>query len=451
MRPHSLRVRLLLLSAIGITLALTVAGVVLTALFAHHLEAAQANALVSEFNRLVALIDADEPQPKLRQPMADPRFALPFGGLYWQVSDPVSGSVAHSRSVWEGRLESGPLTESASAPTIARIVDPEGTPALSVGRRLKFDLSDGSSRGLDVVVAEDLSGTEAAIADYRLSLGLALAVLGLALMGAAALQVTAGLAPLRDIQSGINAIRRGESARLGGDFPSEIAPLVQEVNDLAQAQERSIAFARERAADLAHALRTHMQILTSEARRIRLKGDEASAEAIDQLTAEMTSTIDHQLGLARLRARSPHLAGATEVGPPLEKLVEAIRCTERGERLDWQLTVEAGAAASIDPADFLELAGIVLDNAAKWARGRVAIECAVSGEELMLTVEDDGTSLDPEKIALLGGRGVRLDERRSGSGIGLSIAREIADINRGTIAFFPSRLGGLRVVTRLPA
>jgi signal transduction histidine kinase len=448
---RSLRVRLFLLSAVGIAIALTVAGVVLTALFAQHLQAAQTRSLIADLNRLVALVDAGKPTPRLTQPMADPRMALAYGGSYWQVSDPATGAVAHSRSVWEGRLESGTLTEGAPAPTVAPIIDPEGEPALSVGRRLSFDLPDGTSRTLDVVVAEDLAGINAEITNYRSSLALALAVFGAALVGAAALQVTAGLAPLRDIKTGINAIRRGERTKLEGDFPSEIAPLAQEVNDLAEAQERSIAFARERAADLAHALRTHMQVLSSEARRLRLKGDAGSAEAIDQLTVQMTGAIDHQLSLARLRGRSPHLAGSTDVAPLIGKVVEAVRRREDGAKLDWRVSIEAGAVASIDPADLLELAGIILDNASKWARTAVVVDCRVASESMVMSVEDDGPGLTSEQAQRLGTRGVRLDESKSETGIGLSIAREIADINHGAVTFATAPSGGLRVEVTLPS
>jgi signal transduction histidine kinase len=96
------------------------------------------------------------------------------------------------------------------------------------------------------------------------------------------------------------------------------------------------------------------------------------------------------------------------------------------------------------------LAGIVLENAAKWAESQVRITCATRGGMAELVVEDDGKGLSDEQIARLGVRGVRLDESSAGTGLGLSIAFEIVALNRGQITVDRGELGGLRVTSRLP-
>ena len=98
----------------------------------------------------------------------------------------------------------------------------------------------------------------------------------------------------------------------------------------------------------------------------------------------------------------------------------------------------------------LELFGNLLDNACKWARGKVLF-VVEPGPGLEFSVEDDGPGAPAEKLEQLSARGVRLDESVGGYGLGLSIAREIVNYYRGEMGFDRSpQLGGFRVRVRLP-
>jgi signal transduction histidine kinase len=451
LRSHSLRLRLILIWALAIVLSLTAAGVVLTALFAQHIESVAVRRLTVDLNRLAALIDADDPAIRLTQSMSDPRFEIPYGGIYWQVRDPASGQVGRSRSTWDQTLDTLGRPISANQPTELRLTDPEGAPAVAVARVLSFELASGGTRPLELVVAEDAKETDEAVAAYRLDMFRALLVLAGILVLAAWAQVTLGLAPLKAIRRGVSAIRAGNALRLEGAFPTEVQPLVAEVNDLTQAQELAIQFARERAADLAHGLKGNLQVLNAEAHELRLKGDEAAAEAIESLTREMARTIDHQLGLSRLRRRSPHRAAATDLGEGVERIVRTLHKTARGTELDWAVEIAPATAVSLDGPDLAELLGALIENATKWAKTRVRVSGLRQEGFSRLCVEDDGPGLSDAQIERLGQRGVRLDEARSGSGIGLSIVREIVALNGGELSFSRSALGGLCVLVRLPA
>lgn len=450
MKPHSLRLRLLLLSALAVLISLTVAGVVLTSLFAQHVEREATRRLTDDLNRLAALIDADAPALSLTQSMSDPRFDVPFGGIYWQVRDPSSGDLLRSRSTWDQTLSPPQSTLVADRATTFRLIDPEGSPAVGVGRDLAFELANGGTRTLEIVVAEDSEAAEAAVANYRADLFRSLIVLALILMLSTWAQVTLGLSPLKAIRRGINAIRTGRAQSLQGDFPTEIEPLVVEVNELTRAQELSIQFARERAADLAHGLKGQLQVLNTTAHDLRLKGDGPSANAIESLTAEMASTIDHQLGLSRLRRRSPNRTVSSDLEEYVGRTIRTLQKTSRGRELDWNVDIAAGTRIALDGSDLAELLGALLENAAKWANGRVAVRGGREGQRTVCSVEDDGPGLSQEQIDKLGQRGQRLDEERSGSGIGISIVREIVALNEGTLAFERSPLGGLAARVSLP-
>jgi signal transduction histidine kinase len=98
----------------------------------------------------------------------------------------------------------------------------------------------------------------------------------------------------------------------------------------------------------------------------------------------------------------------------------------------------------------LELLGNLLDNACKWARGRV--RCVIAQHDaLVIEVEDDGPGVSAESLARLTGRGVRIDESVDGHGLGLAITKDMVQLYGGGIEFMPApELGGLKVRVTLP-
>jgi signal transduction histidine kinase len=110
-----------------------------------------------------------------------------------------------------------------------------------------------------------------------------------------------------------------------------------------------------------------------------------------------------------------------------------------------------------DREDLTEVAGNLLDNAFKWSRGKVRMTAhpisdpTARRDGLRLVVEDDGPGIPVDERAHVLERGARLDERVSGQGIGLSVVRELAQLNGGTIAIDESPLGGAFIEIRFPA
>src|SRR4051812_28564286 len=80
-----------------------------------------------------------------------------------------------------------------------------------------------------------------------------------------------------------------------------------------------------------------------------------------------------------------------------------------------------------DCADFEEILGDLLDNACKWAKSRVLVTVRSSSARLFIHVEDDGPGLDAAHREAVFGCGQRLDEHMPGSGLGLTIAQELAE------------------------
>jgi signal transduction histidine kinase len=107
-----------------------------------------------------------------------------------------------------------------------------------------------------------------------------------------------------------------------------------------------------------------------------------------------------------------------------------------------------------DEADLEEMAGNLLDNACKWSKGQVGVrldaERNETGTLLLICIDDNGAGLSDEDAHKVLRRGVRLDEKTPGSGLGLDIVKELVDVYGGSLELKRSTLGGLLVELRLP-
>ena len=101
------------------------------------------------------------------------------------------------------------------------------------------------------------------------------------------------------------------------------------------------------------------------------------------------------------------------------------------------------------------MVGNLLDNASKWAKGQIGVtmlaERGKTGSMLLIKIEDDGPGLSEEEAQAVLRRGVKLDEKVQGSGLGLDIVKELVDVYGGSLQLKRSVLGGLLAELRLPA
>lgn len=448
MMRRSLRLRLLGGAALWIGLALLVAGLAIGWIFAANVERNMRDTLVASLNRLVARIDPAATVPVPSDPLPDPRYATPLSGVYWQVEDLSTGASWRSRSLWDEVLDTG--TTAGGGEGFATLAGPEGQPLSALRRDVRFATAAGAPRGFRVTLAENRALIDESIRRFGFDLALALVALAVALLLAAVLQVRLGLLPLRSVAAGIGAVRRGETPALPTSYPAEVLPLVNEVNELLASQQKSIDFARARAADLAHGLKTPLSVLKGLGDSLAARGDPDNARLVDELAGEMDDRVEYQLRLSRLRLRTAAHQLSASLNEAVHRTVAVLVRTREGERLDWQVELEPGLIVDIDRHDLTELVGVMLENAAKWGRSLVRIEGEAVDGMAVLRIAEDGPGLEPEALAQLGQRGRRLDESRRGSGLGLAIGLEIVAINNGRVDFGRAEAGGLQVTVRLP-
>ena len=305
-----------------------------------------------------------------------------------------------------------------------------------------------------VVVAGPQDWLDHLVANFRYRLTTALALAGLGLVAVTLFQVRFGLLPLRQIERGLAGIRSGTSTTLEGDLPAEIEPLQSELNALIRSNQAIVDRARTQVGNLAHALKTPLAVISNEARGDKSGLGDKVIEQAEIMRQSMTRYLDR----ARMAARVGVIGRVTPVAPVVEPLVRTLQRIHQDKGVVITVECPADARFSGEKQDLEEMLGNLLDNACKWARREVTLTVEVPpstsrarNRRLSITVADDGPGLNDEQRARIGKRGLRLDETKPGSGLGLSIVMELVQSYGGTCELAHAKEGGLAVHLSLPA
>lgn len=448
-KPKSLRLRLFALAAAVMAVAMVTAGFGLTALFTRHLERRIGQELDTHLQLLAGGLRIDDVGAlSLAREPADPRFSRVLGGLYWQISDAASGKKLVSRSLWDGALELPQDELSSGAVHTHETSGPDGA-RLLVHEREILVTANALEHKFRISVAVDRSEISQLGSGFARDLVPALGILGAVLLLGFAFQVGAGLRPLGTVQDALGAVRSGRARRLQINGPQEVEPLVNEVNALLEVQESELIRARDRAADLAHGLKTPLTALSASVQRLRAKGERELAAEIDKQAGRIRRHIEREL--ARARVRHGKLTAHANVAASVAAIVRTLVQTPDGERLNFQQHVPLDMSVAVDADDLNEILGNLIENATRHARTVVSIGGAANKGSVEISVEDDGKGLSKEGRAKALLRGVRLDSKGNGAGLGLSIAQDIVFAYGGELVLSQSPLGGLSASARLPA
>ena len=259
------------------------------------------------------------------------------------------------------------------------------------------------------------------------------------------------LSPFRMMRERLSDVRQGRSARLDGEYPSEVEPLVDDLNALLQDRDERVKHAVARAGDLAHGLKTPLAVLTHDIERADAAGQSELAESMRQQVRRMRRQIETHLAQARVTAAAPQPNARANVAAAAQALVRTMERIYADRALTIGVAVAPDVTVHAVLEDFEEMLGNLLDNACKWARSRVAVAAEAVADRVVVTVDDDGPGLDGALRQEVLQRGVRADEASPGSGLGLSIVRDLAEAYGGSIELQLSPLGGLRARLTLRA
>jgi signal transduction histidine kinase len=445
MKTWSLKWRLSLFAALGISIVLGLAGVAFAWLYREHVERFVMTELNLHMDQLLGNVLLDT-SGKIRvvAALSDPRFEQPGGGLYWQID--VEGQESlRSRSLWDETIVIPTPPETTEENHAHILTLPDGQEIFSLEKMVVVDGSSGSEKAVIVTVGIDRMRITTPVTEFQRALVSGLAITYAALLATVLALISLGLRPLKAVQRGLAALRTGAKVFDAQGLPDEVTPLAEEVNALVAARESQLVHARQRASNLAHGLKTPLAVMQAIANDLSAKRQTDASQAIALNTGQMRDLVDREL--TRSRMAEGLLIDRVELLPVIKRVLATMRKAPRGEAIDWALKVPSGVSIAMDGVDLMELMGNLLDNARKHAKSKIC----VTYSDQALTIEDDGKGVDAAALSNILQRGVRLDEKSPGSGIGLAIVSDLADVYGLSLELRRSELGGLAVVVGMKA
>ncbi len=441
-RARSLSRRLIFVAMIWIALSLSAGGIVLSFIFEQTVREAFEENLTAQLRAVTASLGVDsDGKLDVVTPLDDPRYRQVQSGWYWQIKGP-NNFLLRSRSLWDEALSVVTNTRPGQI-DFSDMVGPRDQQL----RAAATIVNRTEVAGLQIVVAVDTAPLDAQVRRFNRIIFAALGTLGLGLAIAVILQVMIGLRPLHRLAKDLNAIRDGTQDQLTQDHPQEVAPLVEAFNDVRAHDYETLAKARREVGNLAHSLKTPLAQLVT-----KLDAVEPNARArLMRHVSDLHSKIDFYAARAATAAARGVTARRIEVSVVIDDIVSALRKIHADTQKVAHVHVPANLTVLAEEEDVTEIFGNLLDNAFKWAHGRIDVTAhSTANDFVTIVVEDDGHGVPEDKMSSIF-QGQRLDETVPGTGLGLQVVRDIVQAYDGTLTLERSVLGGLRAAVKLPA
>ncbi len=438
-RTSSLKTRLAWGLAVSLVLLFTLLAIGVKLAFQDILNTQMSTRLGHDAESVLNALTIDDMGPLVDPGRMDPIFSRPFSGHYFVVA--AGDQRLRSRSLWDQDLQ----VDFAAARKSPQVVQgPQGQTLLVIAHAYKK-----SGREVQIAVAEDLTHLQRAVQKAQWRYGFAVLIGLVLLVAVQRWLVGTTLRPLDGVLEDVAALERGDVVSLRETVPEEVRPLVAEINRLLTLMTHRVARSRNALGNLAHALKTPLTLLTQMADAPEIAANPVLRKRLSQETDTIGRLMERELKRARL-------AGAAAPGQRLDLneeltgLASALAAVYREKNLKVVVDLPPNTGFSGDREDVLELFGNLMDNACKWAESTVRVRREMA-PGLVLTVSDDGPGAAPEVIDTLTERGTRADESAPGHGLGLAIAREVAESYGGSLVLDRSEtLGGFKATVTLP-
>jgi two-component system sensor histidine kinase BaeS len=267
--------------------------------------------------------------------------------------------------------------------------------------------------------------------------------------------------PVRELMGTVTELAHGHyDKRAVGAGRDEIGRLSEAVNSLASTLEKNRSARQRWMADIAHELRTPVAILKGEIEALAdgvRQPDSRSLASLGEEIEQLAALVDDLQTLAlsdagALNLRREPIDLAALVQQAAEPFAE--RLASRGIALELNLPPVAEIPG--DAQRLRQLLHNLLENNLRYVEngGWVEIRLEATPGGAQLTVSDSGPGVTDDHLERLFDRFYRVGQGRSrasgGSGLGLSICRNIAEAHGGSIRAKPSRSGGLAITVELP-
>jgi len=439
----SLTKRIISLSIFWIVIALLATAFLLSRFYRQHIEEHYDAHVFTHVEELMASVESGpNGAVTLSREPTDPRFHRPNSGWYWEI---LAADIPLQKSASLGDQHLDLSNMSLDEITGVQTVFGPGQQKLRAHVvHVAYPHDPGSLTFVATVPEMQITDD---VYDFAFQVLVSFLVLGVGLSVAVVVQVAVALKPLKAIRSAISDIRAGRTERLPREFPSDVQPLADELNFLLDHNEMLLKRARNQLGDLAHAIKNPLTVIRNEARGMSSK----EGQLILDQSHVMASSMDHYLSRARIYGKQDAIGYRTSVGSVLDDLSYAVEHIHEGRGIRIRTLGLEDKWFRGEAQDLEEMVGNLIDNAFKWAKSEVAVECKTENNCLALVIEDDGPGIAEEYLDDVMKRGRKLDNATPGHGHGLGIVKDIAELYGGSLKLSKSELGGLKTELNLPS
>lgn len=442
---NSLSRRLLLAAGLVLIVFLGATGLILDKAFRESTEVAVKDRLQAYIYALLAAADVDK-NSVMQMPDALPesRFSTPASGLYAQILDEYAEPIWRSDSFLGLQVSDVGIT-TPGEPVFSKLVSAGGHELYGLILTVAWETEQKKINRFAFQVLESTDRFNQQVARYRNNLWGWLVGLAVLLLFVQSSILRWGLSPLREIAKDLERVKKGDAESLKSDYPTEIKILTDSVNSYIEHERSQKDRYRNSLSDLAHSLKTPLAVVRS-----TIDGQNFPQETQNEINEQidrMSQIVTHQLHRAGATGRSA-LSKSISLRTLVERLVKSLDKVYISRALRVDINIAAEVKFIGDEADLMEVLGNLLENAYKWAHGRIAVSAENKhGKEsqntcLIIKIEDDGPGIPENRIQEILKRGVRADQTVPGNGIGLAVVQDILSVYKGKLQIESSHLGG---------
>jgi signal transduction histidine kinase len=378
-------------------------------------------------------------QTALSEPSLNPAYAALDSGHYFAVKTPADTLTSSSLGDFPLYLKPPATTNPTQH---YETLGPNDNHLLVYQTRMNFQ-----KKTLTIYVAEDHSDMEQALwwFDATVAVFVLLSMTLIYLLQKRLLRRS--FQRLDPIYEALDGLQKGEPFYLrADDYPDEVQPLISKLNDALQNAQRQLSRSRQASGNLAHSLKTPLNILFQLRQHPTIANDPSLQTTLQTQTDNIHQRLETELQAASIAAESPHYQRFSPAQDLID-LTDSLQQIYPDKRLhlspaiaDWPPTLP------LEQNDSFELLGNLLDNAAKFSDRHYWL--SFTADTQCIQIDDDGPGVPESDRALIIQRGVRLDTTTAGHGVGLAIVQQIVKAYDIALTFSASRHGGLCVQLR---
>lgn len=437
----SIHSRILLSAFIVLALFMGLTGIVLDKAFRNNVEHAQRENLRTQIYALLATAELDDADYlKLPEQNMEPRLNISESTLHARVVTSKNKIVWQSESMLNTEI---PLPKNYKTGEFS-FSDISNNKSYTLVNFASIWITVEGEDTYIFQVAENKNVFNSQISLFRKNLWGWLAGVSFILIIIQTLILRWGLKPLRHVAEDLLKIERGKTEKLSGDYPKEITPLTNNLNQLLDSSSQQLIRYRDALGNMAHSLKTPIAVLQGIINKTTGEDKEVAREQLSTIN----NIVEYQLQRASTvgqQQSSHHIS----LMPIANKLLASLQKVYIDKNIEVRINIVDEISIKIDQGDLYELLGNLLENAFKWSESKIYISAEQSKQQTQIIIEDDGPGIsDNEKERILL-RGQRADQNTPGHGLGLAMVNDILLMYKGSMKILKSEIGGAKIIIEI--